>query len=137
MFLKSIFRRNSMTSPRIFSKISSGYPKKKNNRAIKWLLRIAILLLISIVFTSIIRLYIIFPITVNNHSMFPGIVEGSLVFVVYPYLTKLQRGNILFIRHEPQRLSLICRLVALSGEVLEIKQKKYISTTRYSILRAL
>ena len=123
MSLKFIFKKKAAASPRIFSKIPHGYQKKKSKRVLKGFLRIGMLLLISIAFTSIIQLYIIFPLVVNDRSMFPSIEKNSLVFALYPYLTRLQRGNILFIRHKPRRLSLLCRLVALPGEVLEIKQK--------------
>ena len=126
----SIFRGGSSQKPLPFSKVSTGRSKKRMGKRMKWLLRIAALLFSSIISTMIIRSYVIFPLSVNNRSMLPAIAKGSLVFAVYPYLTGMKRGDILFIEHRPQHLSLICRLTALPNEEVEIKEKKvYIDQT--------
>ena len=125
-----MLRRRLSRKPLPFSRVSAGYSPKKINKKMKWFLRMSILLLSSISFTIIIRHYIVFPLTINNRSMLPTIAKSSLVFIVYPHLTDVKRGDILFIEHEPQHLTLICRLTALENEEIEIKERKvYINHT--------
>ena len=80
-----------------------------------------LIILISIIISFIIRIFFIYPITIQNDSMEPTLFKGDRFFITYPYLTTIKRGDVVYIEHGENKEQLVCRIFGLENEIISME----------------
>ncbi|MDH5721222.1 MAG: signal peptidase I [Spirochaetia bacterium] len=74
-------------------------------------------------FQYIVRQYLFYPIAVKDNYMQPALEKGKTLFLLYPHLSELRRGDIIQAKIKNTNVELLCRIAAMPGENIEIKNQ--------------
>ena len=94
------------------------------------ILLFGVLLLLVYLLNWLIRAYVVFPVKISDQAMEPNLAQGDRVFFS---LTpdQIHRNEVVYIRSARKGVELVCRVIALPGESIEIKdQRVYINSEK-------
>lgn len=106
-------------------KLPQRYSRNKNNnkhaKLLIWFTGIAALLVLVQI---LVRLLLIYPLEVKTQTMLPAVKKGEKVFFAYPQISEIERNDIVMVTHPAGKQNIICRVAALEGEKIRLKNKK-------------
>lgn len=70
------------------------------------------------------RYFIFYPLSVQDQSMFPTLKKGNRIFVLYPHLANIKKGDVVLLNNDSGNYKLLCRLTANEGERVEILNRE-------------
>ena len=67
------------------------------------------------------RSLLVFPVKLKTNSMEPALKPGNRVFLIYPHLTTISKGDLIYAQHND--LEQFCKIVGAEGDVVQIVNK--------------
>ncbi|MES0489775.1 MAG: signal peptidase I [Leptospirales bacterium] len=104
---------------------AESYKKNAPTQTLKKYIKPALypLIIISILFVPL-RMFVVFPVKIKTDSMENRIKERSYGFFLRPNVSKLSTGDIVLVQNSQSNLLHLCKVVALPGDKIKMKDKK-------------
>ena len=78
----------------------------------------------------LVRAYVVLPVKISDQAMEPNIAQGDRIFFSLTS-DRIHRNDVVYIRSVRKGVELVCRVIVLPGESIEIKdQKVYINSEK-------
>ncbi len=118
----------------VYQKLPENYTLKKKSKIKQWILFLLIVFSFACLFNWLIRSYLIFSTQLIDRTMEPNLLQGSRVFFTY-FRKEIHRGDIVYIQSKKKGLTLVCRIVGLPQEKIEIKSGNIYINLKRSIMQ--
>lgn len=95
-----------------------------------YLIPAAIVLGVAFLIQILLKNILIFPVKIDSDSMAGFVKKSEKVYLVYPHLAHLKKGDVVYVKHEG--LAFFCRIIAQEGEMVQILDKSvFVNHTLY------
>ncbi|MDH4263055.1 MAG: signal peptidase I [Spirochaetia bacterium] len=87
----------------------------------KYFLPFFLIFVAAFIIQLLLRNLLFFPVKLNTNSMEPSLKQGDRIFLIYPHMTTILKGDLIHVKHEG--LQMLCKVVATEGDIAQILNK--------------